>query len=716
MSQPQVKPEIFEQRLREIEARIDTVQNSTRHEEIAQTLRQHCAEFRDVLKEAPVEEITNIWRHDLEEIRSRLAAIQQQIATNAADAVGNPAESIRRDVAALKEIQTAVDRRTQDTFEAVYGTIEQVVDRLAVIENELALSAPPAADRAPPAPEPLDEHDQGAAAPSYALPSQPWAKTARLRRAAVPAFDPDASPEPGASARRARMVVHAIDRIAASAPSPYPSRPPTLSLPREDGRERVGNGEGRVAAAESAEPVRAKFVAAARRAAQALVGEQQGAPPPRDPPISPTLPPPARGGGLGRGAGKGGDREKSGQHAARNFPTGTLFQRLRPRAKSLMLGVSMVLLALGAFGAALDLFHTPAGQQSVEAVIGVDDVAEPDGEPARSEQPPPAQPPTRPGANLDERALPAPARALSDETTLAQTPPRGASQNSPAKQTPAAPSPSPSPQTAEGREGAAPPMRNVLLQGRDGDGASQHAAPDLTATPLPPTIGGKGLVAAANAGDPNASYEIAMRFAQGRNTTQDLAMAAAWLERAARSGLAPAQFRLATMYEKGLGVQKDLTQARSLYIAAAVKGHAKAMHNLAVLYARGIDGEPDYAPASQWFRQAAVHGVVDSQYNLAILYARGLGVERNFAESYKWLALAAKGGDKDAARKRDEVATRLDPKQLESAKLNAESFVAVPQPDEATAIKAPPGGWDQAVAAATAKSKPLVRPERSPGK
>jgi localization factor PodJL len=140
------------------------------------------------------------------------------------------------------------------------------------------------------------------------------------------------------------------------------------------------------------------------------------------------------------------------------------------------------------------------------------------------------------------------------------------------------------------------------------------------------------------------------------------------------------------------------------------------MHNLAVLYAGGFDGKPDYAAAAQWFHRAAARGIVDSQYNLAILYARGVGVERNLAESYKWFALAAKGGDKDAARKRDEVATRLDPKQLDSAKLSAESFATVPQPDEATAIKAPAGGWNEVAVAATTKSKALVRSERFSGK
>ena len=151
--------------------------------------------------------------------------------------------------------------------------------------------------------------------------------------------------------------------------------------------------------------------------------------------------------------------------------------------------------------------------------------------------------------------------------------------------------------------------------------------------------------------------------------------------------------------EKGHGVKKDLEAARRLYIAAADKGSAKAMHNLAVLYAEGIDGKPDYKIASQWFRKAASRGVADSQYNLGILYARGIGVEQNLAESYKWFALAAQQGDQDAGRKRDDVAARLDPQSLVAAKLAAQTFTAEPQPDEATNVKSPPGGWDRPASA-----------------
>jgi localization factor PodJL len=209
---------------------------------------------------------------------------------------------------------------------------------------------------------------------------------------------------------------------------------------------------------------------------------------------------------------------------------------------------------------------------------------------------------------------------------------------------------------------------------------------------------------AALANDPAAEYELGVRYAEGRGIQQSMPEAVRWLERAADAGFAPAQFRLASLNEKGDGLKKDVQAARRLYVAAAGKGHAKAMHNLAVLYAEGIDGKPDYKAASEWFRKAASYGVTDSQYNLAILFARGIGVQPNLAESYRWFALAAANGDNDAAKKRDEVAARLDQKTLAAAKLAAQSFAPEREPDEATNLKAPPGGWDH-VPAAPAKPR-----------
>jgi len=227
------------------------------------------------------------------------------------------------------------------------------------------------------------------------------------------------------------------------------------------------------------------------------------------------------------------------------------------------------------------------------------------------------------------------------------------------------------------------------------------ASPALPATrppggdKLPLSIGGQALRTAAAAGSAIAEYEIGARYAEGRGVGANPQEAARWLEFAAKQGLVPAQFRLASMYEKGIGVKKDLEAARRLYTAAAEKGNAKAMHNLAVLYAEGALGKPDFATAARWFRKAAGHGVSDSQYNLAILYARGIGMEQNLVESYKWFALAAAQGDQEAVKKRDEVAKRLDASKLSAARAGLEGWKAEPQPEEATTVPLPPGGWDE---------------------
>ncbi|MEJ2625008.1 MAG: hypothetical protein P8Z80_10825 [Pseudolabrys sp.] len=231
----------------------------------------------------------------------------------------------------------------------------------------------------------------------------------------------------------------------------------------------------------------------------------------------------------------------------------------------------------------------------------------------------------------------------------------------------------------------------------------KRATPTPAASPdLPIAIGGPRLRRAAAAGNGAAAYEVATRFAEGRGVPANLAAAARWYQRAANKGLAPAEFRLASLFEKGQGVKKDLARARTLYFAAARQGHAKAMHNLAVLYAEGVNGKPDYTTAVQWFRDAAGHGVPDSQYNLGVLYARGIGVEKNLSESYKWFALAAKHGDKEAAKRRDEVASHLDKNALAAARQAVAAFVPKPQPQQATTVPAPPGGWDKTATAPAA--------------
>ena len=259
--------------------------------------------------------------------------------------------------------------------------------------------------------------------------------------------------------------------------------------------------------------------------------------------------------------------------------------------------------------------------------------------------------------------------------------------------------------------GAPPAARNDVTGSIARAPADARAARQPTMQPsgadgLPSAIGSARLRNAATSGDPAAAYEVGTRFMEGRGIPANLEEAARWYERAASKGLVPAQFRYASMLEKGQGVKKDLTAAHKLYVAAASKGHAKAMHNLAVIYAEGAEGKPDYANAAQWFRKAAEHGVADSQYNLGVLAARGLGIEKNIAEAYKWFALAAAQGDRDAGRKRDDLAAHLDAQTLTTIQEAVKNFVVQTQPAEAIVVPEPPGGWDRGTAASSEKPRP----------
>ena len=196
------------------------------------------------------------------------------------------------------------------------------------------------------------------------------------------------------------------------------------------------------------------------------------------------------------------------------------------------------------------------------------------------------------------------------------------------------------------------------------------------------------------AGAPGAQYELAQRLFEGRGLSRDQQAAALWFERAASRGLAPAQYRVAAMYEKGVGVARDLDAAKRWYLKAAEAGNARAAHNLAVMNAESVGEKPDYVEAAKWFRKAGEMGVRDSQFNLAILYARGLGVAQDLRQSWLWFSLAAAQGDQDAARKRDEVAAKMDPAALAAAADALGKFKVVSPDPIANEVAAPPGGWD----------------------
>jgi localization factor PodJL len=443
-----------------------------------------------------------------------------------------------------------------------------------------------------------------------------------------------------------------------------PSLPPDHPLEPGAARGRDNTPAERIAASEAAlggakPPVipdpggKPNFIAAARRAAQAAIVE----------------PPPAKD--------KRGDAKPGA--AAGAAPRRSMAQIV----KAIIVGVSVVLLVLGTLQIAMNIFSPSESQTSDSA-----------GSPNPPEElPAPANPSTGPGRQSmgvpDRSGMPLP--GLPAGTALLTDSPALASSPAPAATTGSVPAPAlPSATLAAAAVTPLPPPAPGRNAGADR---------------LPAGIGSGGLRAAAIKGDSAAEFEIATRYAEGRGVPQNLTEAAAWFERAAKQGVPPAQFRLAGLYEKGMGVPKNPETARRLYHMAADAGHAKAMHNLGVLYAEGVEGKPDYQTAARWFRRAAEHDVIDSQYNLGILYARGIGVETNMAEAYKWFALASRGGDQEAAKKRDDVGSRLDRSSLAAATQAAQAWRAQPQPEEAIQVRVPAGGWDGVPAPAVVKRK-----------
>ncbi len=453
--------------------------------------------------------------------------------------------------------------------------------------------------------------------------------------------------EDAAAPRTAARVIPSASAVNAHRPPPQAASSgigDLADLPLEPGAGRPGRERAPEGASVAAEgDIKTSFIAAARRAAQAAQAEASGA----------ALTDATRDGRKWARGSAGADGATGG---------GGLTDRLRgeidKRRKPLLLGLAAIVLVLGALQAVHRSRSGPAGST---AQVATETAAPPVTDQAAKVDPTivaaPAAPPVpggkteaggnaEPAARSGDREAPAPADPLTTQS-LAEA----------------------APVVSVPREIGTVPR----VAGMNG------LAAELSAVPT----GFSKLRQAALDGDGAAIYELATRQFEGRGLPRDPASAARLYEKLAAAGYAPAQYKVASFYEKGTGVTRDPAQAKLWYGRAAEQGHARSMHNLAVIHAEtpASGGKPDFAAAALWFRRAAEYGLRDSQYNLAVLYARGLGQAQDLVQSYLWFSAAAAQGDDDAARKRDDVAAKLDPKSLAAARSLVAGFKAkVPAP------------------------------------
>jgi localization factor PodJL len=620
-------------------------------------------------------------------IERSIGDIQKQLERLNATIDSSAPENIEREIADLRSLHATTDRQTHATLNAVHETLEKVVDRLAMLEDEIdagprtraparqAAAAPRADDFDDYKPsielnfgpaEPISEAVQPTqVAPAYAPPPPSPVEEPRrappilAERASEPPVArrpemPGAAPKlnagpgddfllaPGSGKPSPRVVAAALQNQQASPAAPQPvaaSTPSAVDAPR---LETVTEPAPATQPAPDADieggDAHTNFIAAVRRAQTAA-----GAAP--APTTGNQLLEEAR--ARARAAAAQAETQQAKSSGGGPFGLGKLFSG---RKKTTVAGLTGVVALLGALQGA-NMFY----QADKERAARIADA---------STRQSPAQSPQKTAARATEPSIGSLAMSpnqLADMTPVASLP---------VNATPSRP-------------------------------ASEPAKPS---DPF----------ALAAAGNAQAQFELGSRFADGRHGPRDASKAIDWLSKSAAQNYAPAQYRLAVIYEKGLGAPRDAERARTLYRAAAERGNVKAMHNLGALLADGgAEGKPDYAGAAQWFRRASEHGVRDSQYNLAILSARGLGMTQDLVESHVWFSAAAAQGDTDAAAKLKEVASRLDAAQLSRAQAMAKAF-RVKQTDPL--VNDPPepaGGWAVAPEApAAAPAKPTA--SRSP--
>ena len=680
---PVISTDNLEKQIRELAKQLETVtQNRSGNEDLADLEAQVTRLAGDLEVTKPrVAELTSI-ESRLDKLQALLNdTAQESIATARTEAKKAVAElsgiardneidaqlvkGLMRDLDSLRNSSGDTEKQTRSKLEQVSQTVAQVVNRLSVLETETVATAVRAAKTARPmrtayttmAPKPAAEPAKTEAAktagPSLLdTPSLAW--TAAFRGLTDTDKAPAETPAAGTEGKRP-LVATRGDGIGLLPPAPAPQK----------------------RAAER----RADFIAAARRAAQAVAKEAAAMDMPVKAPTDADQPPAESG-------------ERKGGAFAR------LSQAIRNRKRPLLLAAAAIVLAIGAMqaygkftlptmGSALADISGPSVEAPVSQkaegrvrniIAEADDAA------------------LMPGTPFTEAALVPPPATPS--AAVAFAPPETADHFSSEPTQPPANTFAAPVETAD----AAPPLPAASDSVGSGDGAAKPvilASADTSSTAQPATIAGLDahlgspkLLNAAASGDGAAEFEIATRYAEGSVVAKDLSEAAKWYQKSAEAGIAVAQYRLGSLYERGQGVNKDLTQAVNWYQRAADQGNVNAMHNLAVLMSEGTDGPPDHDKALQWFLAAGNYGVRDSQYNLGVIYARAIGVQQDLVESYKWFAIAATQGDTDAAARRDEVAKVLSPDDLAKARATVTAWHVKPPIAEANGVATPPGGWD----------------------
>jgi localization factor PodJL len=486
--------------------------------------------------------------------------------------------AIEREVAEIKQSE----QRTLDSLEAVQGTVEHVVDRLAMIESGIRETGPQPAPEPPAAvaepklklpafavePAPAPAPDAPPIAP-VGVPIEPAAQRTAARKPIDPSLPPDHPLEPGSS--RSRPTASAADRIAASEAAVSSTKPPVIADPGQ----------------------KPNFIAAARRAAQAAAS------------AAPSVAAAA---------------DKS--SAAPNKP--------RQRARPLLIAGAAALIVIGCLQIASRLFEAgpqvppsaPAQEaQPEKAAPPVTALPEPEQPPPAAVAPaplpvpsaPPAtmpvpvpQPNPKSGANINTK--PTQQTASHDSTRDAVAAVAAATDVTGALPRPATPLGDKLPATIGG-----PALRAAALSG---DAAAAYEVgtrfSDGHGVPRSNEAAALWFERAAKQGLAPAQFRLGGFYEKGIGVKKDLAAARDLYLAAAGKGNGKAMHNLAVLYAEGVDGTADYANAAHWFREAADHGVTDSQYNLGILYARGTGVGQNYAESYKWFALAAIQGDQDA--------------------------------------------------------------------------------------------------------
>jgi TPR repeat protein len=147
---------------------------------------------------------------------------------------------------------------------------------------------------------------------------------------------------------------------------------------------------------------------------------------------------------------------------------------------------------------------------------------------------------------------------------------------------------------------------------------------------------------AAEQGDAEGQFTLALWLWLGQNVEENRIEAVKWWQKAADQDRADAQFWLAGAYEAGEGgVPKDLAAAAKWYRRSADQGFDESQASLGQMYAEGAGVPQNDREAVRWLRKAADQHCASGEHYLAVLYAAGRGVPKDEKEAVRLYLLAA---------------------------------------------------------------------------